>query len=153
MPSRDDDPLGAGLKLSDERGRPTRLTVTAMLSSRADDICGTVVLAGCSSLGADSVGTGEWWGAACGLLRQGSNYVVGSQWNVAHCAANVAFVVELINELRVQPDAPAALCDVQRRWLRAWQQSPDEPLAVDTVVAHPLIWTAYSVVGMARGLG
>ena len=91
-------------------------------------------------------------GVACGFLRQGSHYVVGSQWNVVHCPSNVSFVADLTNELRRNTDAASALRDVQLRWQREWERSPDEALTALAVVAHPLIWAAYSVVGMAGGV-
>lgn len=133
-----DEPLSGGLVLTANPGGSARWTVHSMIRAR-EGLAHTVVLAGCSSLGLPTAGGTEWWGPACGVLANGSTFVVGTRWELRHSDENVAFVVDLVEELQRRPgDAPAALWHTQRRW---------RDLASDEEAPALPVWSAYAVVG------
>jgi hypothetical protein len=150
VPAGSAGPLSTAMQLSNSRGRIQRLEASRLLEATRQGGPDVVVLAGCSSATAADQGTGEWWGLTAGLLWQGTQFVVGSLWNLLHCQATVEFVVELVESLRTTQDPAGALRQTQLRWLRNWRSTP-QSFATNETVFHPFVWAAFTITGSYGG--
>jgi hypothetical protein len=132
---RPDDPASAALSLTDGTA-PVVLSADDLLGLNRHGAPWAVVLAGCSSMSIDHVGTGEWWGLATGLLWQGATHVLGSRWDVLDNEEGRRFVAVLASELRTTDSPARALRRLQERCHRQWR---------DTGSPSPYQWAGWSV--------
>lgn len=130
----------AALSLTDGVDRVT-LDAARMLTPERNGAPRVVVLAGCSSLSASHLGSGEWWGLATALLWQGSKHVVGSMWDLLPTPATKELVAELVHVLRSSDDAAMALRGEQLRHRERWLR---------TGVPRPYEWAGWSIVSTVR---
>jgi CHAT domain-containing protein len=133
----------AALSLTDGVSRAT-LEAARMLTPERYGAPHVVLLAGCSSLSASHLGSGEWWGLATALLWQGSKHVVGSMWDLLPTQATQELVAELAHVLRSSGDVAMALRGEQLRHLRRWQLTGDP---------YPYEWAGWSVTSVASSIG
>jgi tetratricopeptide (TPR) repeat protein len=140
----DNGPLSHSTALSLTDGeRPTLLDAASLLVPERHGSTDIVVLAGCSSLSAEHVGTGEWWGLATALLWQGSNHVIGSMWDLLAGEDTEAFVAALATALRTSDDPAVTLRDVQRHHRDAW---------LHTGTPSPYDWGGWTIVSAGSGV-
>jgi hypothetical protein len=135
--------LSAALSLTDGVNRAI-LEAAQMLTPERLGAPHVVLLAGCSSLSASDLGSGEWWGLAAALLWQGSKHVVGSMWDLLPTQATQELVAGLAHVLRASGDVAMALRSEQLRNLRRWQL---------TGGPHPYEWAGWSVTSVASSIG
>jgi len=128
--------LSAGLSLTDGVHRAT-LEASRMLTPERNGAPHVVVLAGCSSLSAGHIGSGEWWGLASALLWQGSRHVVGSTWDLLPTPATKGLVSDLVHALRSNSDAAVALRSVQLQHRERW---------ISTGSPRPYEWAGWSII-------
>lgn len=133
----------AALSLTDGVDRAT-LDAAQMLTPERRGAPHVVLLAGCSSLSAGHLGSGEWWGLATALLWQGSKHVVGSMWDLLPTQATQELVAELAHLLRTSGDVAMALRSEQLRHRGRWQRT-GEP--------RPYEWAGWSVTSAASSIG
>lgn len=133
----------AALSLTDGVRRAT-LDAARMLTPERRGAPHVVVLAGCSSLSASHLGSGEWWGLATALLWQGSRHVVGSMWDLLPTAGTQEMVAELAHVLRSSDDAAMVLRSEQLRHRERWRR---------TGAPRPYEWVGWSVTSAACLIG
>jgi tetratricopeptide (TPR) repeat protein len=128
-------------------GEPDLFTAHELMSAWAAGTAALprrVVLAGCSTSGADAAGGGEWWGLAPAMLLSGARTVVATLWDVRDAPATTAFAAAVTAALRVHPNPAEAIAALQRDMLARWRRAPDATLA-------PLYWAPWVVVGVYGG--
>lgn len=133
----------AALSLTDGVNRAT-LEAAQMLTPERRGAPHVVLLAGCSSLSARHLGSGEWWGLATAFLWQGSKHVVGSMWDLVPTQATQELVAELADVLRSSNDEPMTLRDAQLRHRERWNRTGDP---------RPYEWAGWSITSVAHRNG
>lgn len=139
----DDGPFSYSVALSLTDGlRRATLEASEMLTEARGGAPHVMILAGCSSLSATHLGTGEWWGLATAFLWQGARHVIGSTWDLLPTATTHAFVAEMTSALRAHDDPIVVLRDVQRRFHERWRTTGDP---------CPYEWAGWSIVSAGAG--
>lgn len=117
-----------------------------------------VMLSACASSGASGSGAGEWLGLTAAALWNGARQVVATNWPIWDTPFTAAFDQAVVGRLRRSDDVAASLRLSQLEALQAWRQSGHDFSDYDGQglnleqfsTPFPLIWAAYSCVGLRR---
>jgi hypothetical protein len=117
-----------------------------------------VILSACSSAGATGAGAGEWLGLTAAMLWRGARQVVATNWPIWDTPFTTRFDHELAHRLQHTADVAGTLRELQLEALTEWLASDHDlsnhehdglPYGLDEI-PFPLIWAAYSCVGVFR---
>lgn len=117
-----------------------------------------VLLSACSSAGATGAGGGEWLGLAAAVLWRGARQVIATNWPIWDTPFTADFDHQLARRLQRTGDPAAALRELQLVALAEWRASDHDlsdyvedglPYSVREL-PFPLIWAAYTCVGVCR---
>ena len=117
-----------------------------------------VQLSACSSAGATGAGGGEWLGLTAAVLWRGARQVIATNWPIWDTPFTADFDHRLADELQRAADPAAALRELQLEALAQWRLSEhdlsdreDDGLPGSaSELPFPLIWAAYTCVGVYR---
>jgi hypothetical protein len=135
------------------------LTAHNLLSdASAPPMPARVMLSACSSAGATGAGAGEWLGLTAGAIWRGARQVLATNWPIWDTPFTARFDHDLARRLQRAADPAAALRQAQLDALSDWQNSEHDLSEFDEdglpyslgQLAFPLIWAAYSCVGVQR---
>ena len=117
-----------------------------------------VLLSACSSAGATGAGGGEWLGLTAAVLWRGARQVIATNWPIWDTPFTADFDHQLARRLQRAGDPAAALRELQLEALAEWRASDHDlsdyvedglPYNVREL-PFPLIWAAYTCVGVCR---
>lgn len=110
---------------------------------------GRVLLFGCDTSGASSLGAGgEWIGLAPAFLWAGARNVVATLWPALDDPETLAFETALVDVLKEDADPAMSLRKLQLEALRKWRAGVNPAAGSDGVPrGSPLIWAAYAAIG------
>jgi hypothetical protein len=106
-----------------------------------------VMLSACSSSGAMGAGGGEWLGLTAAMIWRGARQVIATNWPIWDSRFTSEFDHGLAQRLQAGTDPAVALRSAQLHALNRWR-SCDDDLRDFADTEFPLIWAAYSCIGV-----
>lgn len=130
------------------------VTIGDLLSTHADGsqrrypMPGRVLLCGCDTSGAATVGAGgEWIGLAPAFLWAGARNVVATLWPTLDDHETLAFETALVDVLKRDRDPAVSLRNLQLEALCTWRAGGSSVIKDGVPKGSPVVWAAYAAIG------